>query len=397
MRASFALFIAAGGLAPAFASAEEHCFEWCMSSPCDDLSGNSLPYECGACGEAAACRPGAAGYVLTDRGRPGDSAEHWDSSEGATNGAHDEPSRVAVDSVGAAIAVDGGGGTADNFDGGGMRSRSPMAPRGSAPPPPMAITSELLLLPPSLASESTSVCFQLGVDGAETYTHGCDDQHALTIVACDNVTDARPLLTLLTHAPSLWQRGHAASFGCLLRALSASGVTLAGHDADVTGVTAVSAFATHLNDPDFVTRLAAGDVLAFLTPRACSACVAAIACVISQYEISTRWVAVDTLERIGFSRLSAPPPLTLALLPPSVAATHGPQLPPRPVSSAEPTRSLARSADPTLLAAFLERLDPPHSPGTRWMAVKCLALFGDCPSSLPLASLYLVTAPPHFP
>ena len=46
------MFIAAGGLAPAFASAEEHCFEWCMSSPCDDLSGNSLPYEGGACGSA---------------------------------------------------------------------------------------------------------------------------------------------------------------------------------------------------------------------------------------------------------------------------------------------------------------------------------------------------------
>ena len=75
----------------------DNCFDWCIDSRCDDLTGNSLDYECGACPESAACRPGAAGFRT---------------SKGQREGAAEESEQVAVGSGGAAFAMN-----SDNVEG----------------------------------------------------------------------------------------------------------------------------------------------------------------------------------------------------------------------------------------------------------------------------------------
>ena len=207
----------------------------------------------------------------------------------------------------------------------------------------LEVTSELLSIPQSRDTEGA--CLQLATNGSVLFTHSCDE-HALRRVACEPTT-ARPLLAQLAAMQS--EPSRAASFGCLLRAMNMAGVTLAG-------AAEVATVAAHLADDDFAVRLAAGESLALLTPRGCSACAATIARSLDEREISVRWIAVNALERLGYSRLNA-----------AAAA----------VEESRSDGGGGRSAEPSLVSTFLERLAPPGSPGTRWMAVKCVALFGN--------------------
>ena len=323
-----------------------HCFKWCMDSPCDTLEGNCLFYECGACPETAACRPDAVGF-RTIRGEQEGMVSQED--------VRDERVRAAVDGNGVTVAmddVDGNGVTVamDDVDGNGVT----VAMDDDIGHVDLTISLDLLrIVPPAPSGDAVGgTCLELTLDANASFTHGCD-AHVLRRVECEPSTQT--LVALLTLAPS--HPAHAIRFGCMLRAMSAMGVILAG-------VAEVAAVAAHLVHDNFAVRLAASNMLVALTPRDCPACATTIASQIDEHQISTRWIAVDALERLGYSRMSVAASAAAAAV---VAAGDGVATP--------------RAGAPALVSAFLERLDPHHappsSPGTRWMAVKCVALFGD--------------------